>query len=106
MAPPKWRDYMHLFIRLFEIAMTMSRAADAGLRPVGDFHARYDVLAFPGGYIGALDRIVDGDAYTVEAAICFLEVRPCFLRSRYMFEDLVRKCRRAVLNANQASGSR
>lgn len=45
-----------------------------------EFHARYDGLAFPGGYQGggALNRISRGDQEAMEAAICFLEIRPYF----------------------------
>jgi len=67
-----------------------------------EFHARYDELAFPGGYSGALERIVAGDPDTMEAAICFLEVRPYFFRSGYMFKDILRKTRRAPLSGAQA----
>jgi hypothetical protein len=47
-----------------------------------EFHARYDALAFPGGYTGALERIASGDAYAMEAGICFLELRPYFFSFR------------------------
>jgi hypothetical protein len=60
-------------------------------------------LAFPGGYEGALDRIVSGDPETMEAAICFLECRPYFFRSGYMFKDILRKCKRAPLSPEQTS---
>jgi hypothetical protein len=68
-----------------------------------EFHARYDELAFPGGYGGALERIVAGDPDAMEAAICFLEVRPYFFRSGYMFKDILRKARRAPLSNIQAN---
>src|SRR5215467_11392044 len=68
-----------------------------------EFHTRYSNLAFPGGYAGALDRITAGDPNTVEAAICFLECRPYFFRSGYMFKDIVRRCRRAPLSTEQAT---
>jgi hypothetical protein len=67
-----------------------------------EFHTRYSNLAFPGGYVGARERIKAGDPNTVEAAICFLEVRPYFFRSGYMFKDILRKCRRAPLSPDQA----
>jgi hypothetical protein len=67
-----------------------------------EFHARYTGLAFPGGYEGAQDRILAGDPETMEAAICFLECRPYFFRSGYMFKDILRKCRRAPLSSDQA----
>jgi hypothetical protein len=69
-----------------------------------EFHKRYAGLAFPGGYRGnVLDRIVRGDADVMEAAVCFLEVRPYFFRSGYMFKDILRKCRKAPLSPEQAA---
>jgi hypothetical protein len=56
-----------------------------------DFHSNYDRLAFPGGLDGAYERILTGDAETMEAAISFLECRPYFFRSGYMFKDILRK---------------
>src|SRR5215831_2323586 len=69
-----------------------------------EFHARYDRLAFPTGYQGggALKRIEHGEPELMEAAICFLEVRPYFFRSGYMFKDILRKCRKAPLSPTQA----
>ena len=67
-----------------------------------EFHTRYDSLAFPGGYRGALDRIAAGDPQAMEAAVCFLECRPYFFRSGYMFKDILRKCKRAPLSEEQA----
>ena len=70
-----------------------------------EFHSRYPNLAFPGGYRyqgNVWERILAGDLQTMESAICFLEVRPYFFRSGYMFKDLLRKCRRAPLSRNQA----
>jgi hypothetical protein len=68
-----------------------------------EFHTRYGGLAFPGGYGGALQRISSGDLETIEAAICFLECRPYFFRSGYMFKDILRRCRRAPLSSEQAA---
>jgi hypothetical protein len=68
-----------------------------------EFHARYDGLAFPGGYSGALKRISSGDPEAMEAAICFLECRPYFFRSGYMFKDILRRCRRAPLSVEQVA---
>src|SRR5262249_6832563 len=62
------------------------------------FHQSYDELAFPGGYDGALERIVAGDQQAMEAAICFLEGRPYFFRSGYMFKALLRKVKHAPLS--------
>jgi hypothetical protein len=80
-----------------------SEKLEAWEHACAEFHGRYDVLAFPGGYTGALERIVAGDAETMEAAICFLECRPYFFRSGYMFKDILRKCKRAPLSEAQAS---
>jgi hypothetical protein len=66
-----------------------------------EFRSRYDSLAFPGGYEGAVDRILAGDSLAVEAGICFLELRPYFFRSGYMFKDILRKLRKAPLSAQQ-----
>jgi len=67
------------------------------------FHSRYDELAFPGGYAGANERILAGDPEAMEAAICFLELRPYFFRSGYMFESILRKAKRAPLSQEQAA---
>jgi hypothetical protein len=73
-----------------------------------EFHANYDRLAFPGGYwsdtdSNALQRIVSGDQQAVEAAICFLEIRPYFFRSGYMFKDILRKAKKAPLSDEQSA---
>jgi len=68
-----------------------------------EFHQRYGELAFPGGYGGALQRISSGDAEAMEAGICFLECRPYFFRSGYMFKDILRRCRRAPLSPGQTA---
>lgn len=67
------------------------------------FHARYDLLAFPGGYAEAYARIAAGDRRAIEAALCFVEVRPWFYRSGYIYRDLIRKLRRATLTPDQAA---
>jgi hypothetical protein len=66
-----------------------------------DFHKRYNALAFPGGYNGALERIVAGDAEAMEAGFCFLECRPYFFRSGYIFKEILRKAKRAPLSPDQ-----
>lgn len=68
-----------------------------------ELSSRYNSLAFPRGLSGAYERIDSGDPDTVEEAICFLEVRPYFFRSGYMFKDILRKCKRAPLSPEQAS---
>jgi hypothetical protein len=71
-------------------------------RACQEFHSRYDELAFPGGYADALQRIAAGEPDAIEAALCFLEVRPFFFRSGYMFRDILRKTKRAPLSKPQA----
>jgi len=66
-----------------------------------DFHEQYDSLAFPGGFDGALQRLLEGDSVTIEAALCFLECRPYFFRSGYMFKDILRKAKKAPLSSEQ-----
>jgi hypothetical protein len=68
-----------------------------------EFHARYDGLAFPGGYEAALRRLVEGDQTAIDAALTFLEVRPYFFRSGFMFSELLRKVKRAPLSPDQIS---
>jgi len=68
-----------------------------------EFHARYDMLSFPGGYTGSLERIAAGDAHSIEAAICFVELRPYFFRSGYMYDSLIRKLKRAAFSRSQAA---
>jgi hypothetical protein len=67
-----------------------------------EFHSRYNELAFPGGCEGAAERILNGDALAMEAAVCFLEHRPYFFRSGYMFERILRKAKRAPLTLEQS----
>jgi hypothetical protein len=68
-----------------------------------EFYSRYMTLSFPGGLEGAYERIVSVDLEAMEAAICFLEVRPYFFRSGYMFKDILRKCNRAPLTPTQTA---
>ena len=67
------------------------------------FHSNYDVLAFPGGYDNALERIASSQPEAIESALCFLEARPYFFRSGYMFKDILRKTKRAALTKQQAA---
>jgi hypothetical protein len=68
-----------------------------------EFHTRYNGLAFPGGYDCALDRITSGEALAMEAGLCFLECRPYFFRSGYMYKDILRRLKRAPLSEPQAA---
>jgi hypothetical protein len=66
-----------------------------------EFHERYDRLAFPGGYSTAWARISEGDSAAIKAALCFVEIRPYFYRSGYMFKELLPKLKRADLTPPQ-----
>jgi hypothetical protein len=50
-----------------------------------------------------LRAISIGETEAVEAAVCFLECRPYFFRSGYMFKDILRKCKRAPMSEEHAS---
>jgi hypothetical protein len=64
---------------------------------------RYSQLCLPGGWDeGFNDRLKSGDSRAVEVALCFLEVRPYFVRSGYMWKELLRKCRRVPMSGEQA----
>jgi hypothetical protein len=67
-----------------------------------EFHARYDLLAFPGGYSTAKARIIAGDLVAIEAALCFVECRPYFFRSGYLFKEFLPKLKRADLSQSQS----
>jgi hypothetical protein len=67
-----------------------------------EFHAKYDNLAFPGGYDRGLKLLAAGDLEMIEAALVFLEMRPYFFRSQYMCTKLLRLIKRAPLDALQA----
>jgi len=58
---------------------------------------RYDALAFPGGYEGALERISAGGTTRIEAALVFVECHPYFFRSGYMRQAMMRRLKRAVI---------
>ena len=67
-----------------------------------DFHSSYDVLAFPGGFSNAYERILSGEQQAIEAALCFIECRPYFFRSGYMFKDILRKLKKVPLDKSQS----
>ena len=45
--------------------------------------------------------MLEGDQHTIEAAHCFLELRPYFFRSGYMRKELLRKINRGPLSLKQ-----
>ena len=72
-------------------------------RACEEFHSRYDQLAFPGGYDTAFDRILARDEEAIETALCFLESRPYFFRSGYMWKEISRKLKHADLTNQQSA---
>lgn len=66
-----------------------------------EFHARFDELAFPGGYGAGLRKIEAGDPAAIETALVFLEARPYFFRSQYIATKLLRLIKRANLSKSQ-----
>ena len=66
-----------------------------------DFHDNYQALAFPGGAYNARHRMRAGDDEALEYAIAFLEVRPYFFRSGYMYQEFMRVLRNCPLSASQ-----
>jgi len=70
-------------------------------RACREFHERYDELAFPGTYSAALEKLAAGNPEIHEPVLCFLECRPYFFRSGYMFNRLLRKMKRAPLSVDQ-----
>jgi hypothetical protein len=68
-----------------------------------DFFSRMEEFFVPGGsYQGYFERILAGDPATIEFALCFLEVRPYFFRSGYLWKDILRKCKRAPMSKEQS----
>ncbi|MGB1252088.1 MAG: hypothetical protein ACPG8W_15830 [Candidatus Promineifilaceae bacterium] len=66
-----------------------------------EFHKRYDDLAFFGGSTNIRQRLRSGDKDAINYAIDFLEVRPYFFRSGYMYKDFMRILQRCLLSATQ-----
>jgi hypothetical protein len=64
------------------------------------FHAYSDDLWFPGGQAAIL-RIDAGDPEALENGICFLECRPYFFRSGYIFQTILKRVKRAPLSDTQ-----
>jgi DNA repair exonuclease SbcCD ATPase subunit len=66
-----------------------------------EFKDKYNSLAFPGGLEGAYERILSGNVEAIETGLSFLESRPYFFRSGYMFKDILRKLKKAPLDRKQ-----
>lgn len=66
-----------------------------------EFHQHYERLAFPGGYANALKRLAEHDPDTLDVALTFLEVRPYFFRSGYMWKTLLKRVQRVPMGTKQ-----
>jgi hypothetical protein len=67
-----------------------------------DYHERYNDLAMPGGYDAVLDGLEASDPGAIELALCFVEQRPYFFRSGYMYTLLMRRLKKCAMNDEQA----
>jgi hypothetical protein len=67
-----------------------------------EFHDRYDRLAMPGGYGAVLEGLERGDPGAIDIALCFVELRPYFFRSGYMYTLLMRRLKTCAKTPEQA----
>jgi hypothetical protein len=68
-----------------------------------EFHARYNALAFPDGLDeeAFFDHLRGNDPVITEWALCFLEVRPYFFGSGYVWRKLSRRMKYVTLSPDQ-----
>ena len=66
-----------------------------------EFHNKYNELAFLGGTSGIRERLRAGDEEAIEYALDFIEVRPYFFRSGYMYKDFLRVLKNCSLSDGQ-----
>jgi hypothetical protein len=68
----------------------------------GEFHDRYGALAMPGGYGAVLEGLERSDPGTIDIALCFVELRPYFFRSGYMYTRLAHRLKKCAMTPEQA----
>lgn len=66
-----------------------------------EFPNKYNELAFPGGISDIRHRLRAGDEEAIEYALDFIEVRPYFFRSGYMYKDFLRVLKNCPLSDGQ-----
>jgi hypothetical protein len=66
-----------------------------------EFRRRYDELAFPGGVDSAIRRMRSGNQVAIGYALDFIELRPYFFRSGYMYNHFLRVLRNCDLTPQQ-----
>jgi hypothetical protein len=65
--------------------------------------AQHPALCVPGGMDDEFyPRLKAGDSRTAEVALCFVELRPYFFRSGYLWKEILQKCKNAPLIGDQA----
>lgn len=65
------------------------------------FHDQYPKLCFYNGIEDYRSEIRAGNQEAIEYSICFLEVRPYFFRSGYIYTDLIRVLKKAEMTESQ-----
>jgi hypothetical protein len=95
-----------LYSRIHETVKRRSESEEAWKewsQACEEFHAHYEELCIPGGYHQDFyKQISTGDPEAIEAALCFLEVRPYFFRSGYHWKTILQKCKRAPMSEEQS----
>lgn len=61
------------------------------------FHREYDSLAFPGGFVGGVEKIKEGHLLTIQVALEYLENTPYCFRSQYVATALKRALNKVEL---------
>ena len=61
------------------------------------FHSKYSALCFLNGFANIKDRLMSGIHDDMEYAVDFVEIRPYFFRSGYMYQYLLRHLKNAPL---------
>jgi len=97
-------DRLHRRIHeTFKLRGDSEEAHEQWLLACAEFHAKGEQLCRDGGFHADLyPQIRAGEPEAVEFALCFLELRPYFFRSGYMWKDILRKCKNAPLVGEQA----
>ena len=94
----------HLYSRIQETLQFRCdgpQQRQAWVNACAEFHEKYDQLAFLGGVNTARDRLRSGESEAIDYALDFLEVRPYFFRSGYLYKDLIRVLRNCPLSQAQ-----
>ncbi len=94
----------HLYERI-NVTVSKRSGGDGALQAWSDacseFHMNYDRLAFPGGLENLDEDILSGNKIRIESALDFLDVRPYFHRSGYLYTRLIRRLKNAPLEGDQ-----